>query len=205
MTGGKKVKSLLGKTQMHKSEALNIIANNVAKCTLCEELTNYRKENNYQTVPGTGNPNAQIMIVGEAPGKNEAEQGLPFVGRAGNLLTNIIESCGWERDDIFIANVLKCRPPGNRDPSPAEASNCRKYLDLQIQCVQPQWIICLGKISSCLLLGYTNDVSMGSLRGIHEYQGKKVLCTYHPSYLLRNPSAKELVWEDLQPVVKEVQ
>lgn len=188
---------------MLKSEALQVIATKVSKCKLCSELTEYRTANDYHTVPGVGNADADIMLIGEAPGQQEAEKGEPFVGRAGNLLDSIIEACGWKRSDLFIANVLKCRPPQNRDPDPAEATNCRKFLDLQIECINPKWIICLGRIASRFLLGYTDNVTMGSLRGIHDWNGRKVLCTYHPSYLLRNPAAKQDVWEDLQPVIED--
>jgi DNA polymerase len=187
---------------MLKSEALQIIANNIASCTKCEELTAFRAENNGKTVPGVGNPDARLMCVGEAPGKDESESGFPFVGKSGRLLTNILAAAGFSRDEIFIANILKCRPPGNRDPKPEEAANCRKYLDLQIQCVNPEWIVCFGRISSINLLGLPPDTKIGSLRGeIHEYRGRKVICSYHPAYLLRNPSAKEDVWKDLQPVI----
>jgi DNA polymerase len=142
------------------------------------------------------------MIIGEAPGQDEAEQGRPFVGRAGKLLDNIIAANGWKRDDIFIANILKCRPPSNRDPQPDEAANCRRFLDLQISCVDPEFIICLGKIASIYLLNRSPDRTMSSLRGTHEYDNRLVVCTYHPSYLLRNSSAKADVWKDLE-IIRE--
>lgn len=198
---------------MLKSEGLQILSDEIAKCTKCEELAQYREDNDYKTVPGVGNPDAKIMVIGEAPGKDEAEQGEPFVGRAGQLLTNILEAAGMARKDIFIANILKCRPPGNRDPKEEEAVNCRQYLNMQIKIVDPEWILCFGRIASVFLL-YQYDpkngsvhprtpaaITMGQLRGEHEYEGRKVICTYHPAYLLRNPAAKKEVWDDLQPII----
>jgi len=191
---------------MNKSKALQILEDKIAKCTWCQELTEYREASDWKTVPGVGNCNAKVMVIGEAPGKNEAEQGEPFVGRSGNLLTNILEAAQMPRQSVFITNILKCRPPGNRDPLPEEAANCRKFLDLQIRTIDPEWILCFGRISSVFLLEHEPGTSIGSLRGtIHEYQGKKVICTYHPSYLLRNPSAKQSVWDDLQPVISSLQ
>ncbi len=185
---------------MLKTEALKMIADKVSQCTLCQELTKYRTDHNYKTVPGEGNPNADVMFIGEAPGEDEAKSGCPFVGRAGQLLTKIIEAMGLPREQVYICNILKCRPPGNRVPNAVETKNCRKYLDLQIKTVNPKWVVCLGKTASVHLLGKSEDVTMGSLRGEHEYLGRKVICTYHPSYLLRNPDAKKDVWEDLQPI-----
>lgn len=186
---------------MLKSEALQKLASKIAGCKKCEELATYREANNYKTVPGVGNPNSRIFILGEAPGETEAKQGEPFVGKAGKLLTNILAAAGWPREEVFIANILKCRPPANRDPLPQEAANCRFFLEMQIRCVQPEWIICFGRIASVYLLGLEPDTSIGSLRGkVHSYMGKSVICTYHPSYLLRNPGAKKLVWDDLRLV-----
>jgi len=191
---------------MLKREALQILDQKIRTCTKCEELSQYRQENKYKYVPGVGNPDAKIVVIGEAPGQNEAEQGEPFVGKAGGLLTNILKAAGWSREQVFITNVLKCRPPGNRDPEPTEATNCRKFLEMQIRCIDPEWILCFGRIASVHLLGLEPDTTIGSLRGkIHEYQGRKVICTYHPSYLFHNPGAKSLVWEDLQPVILALQ
>jgi DNA polymerase len=191
---------------MQKSEALQILEQKIAKCELCEEITEWRVKSDWKTVPGVGNPNADVMIIGEAPGKNEAEQGEPFVGKAGNLLTKILEAAGWGREQVFIANILKCRPPGNRDPLKEEADNCRKFLDLQIRCIDPSWILCFGRISSVFLLGHDPGTTIGSLRGeTHVYQGRNVICTYHPSYLLRQPSAKADVWNDIQPAILALQ
>ena len=145
---------------MNKSEALQILEDKISRCTKCQELTEYREASDWKTVPGVGNCNAQIMVIGEAPGKNEAEQGEPFVGRAGNLLTNILEAAHMPRQSVFITNILKCRPPGNRDPLPEEADNCRKFLDLQIRAVNPEWILCFGRISSVFLLGHEPGTSI---------------------------------------------
>jgi len=190
---------------MRQSEALQILEQKISKCTLCADLSQYRSDNEYLTVPGEGRPNAQVMIVGEAPGQNEAKQGSPFVGKAGKLLDGIIEACGWTRSEVFIANILKCRPPGNRDPLPEEATNCRTYLNMQIKIINPKWILCFGKVASINLLGRTPDTPMRALRGdVYEHEGRKVICTYHPSYLLRNPAAKKDVWEDLQPCLRDL-
>ena len=187
---------------MNKREALQILEQKIGKCRICSELAEYRDANDYKTVPGMGNSNAEIMVIGEAPGKNEAESGEPFIGKAGRLLTGILEAAGWRREDIFISNILKCRPPENRDPLKEEADNCRKFLDMQIRCIDPSWILCFGKIASVYLLGHEPDMTIGSLRGkTHSYQGRNVICTYHPSYLLRQPSAKKSVWEDIQPAI----
>lgn len=191
---------------MLKSEALQILGQKISTCTLCSELSEYRKANSYKTVPGVGNSNAKVMVLGEAPGENEAKEGEPFIGKAGKLLTAILEAAKLPRDVVFITNILKCRPPGNRDPLPEEATNCRKFLDMQIKCVDPEWILCFGRIASVNLLGLEQDTTIGSLRHkTHDYQGRKVICTYHPSYLLRNPAAKEYVWQDLQPVILALQ
>lgn len=187
---------------MLKSEALQILEQKVAACTKCQELTEWRNSCGWKTVPGVGNPDAAIMVIGEAPGENEAKQGEPFVGKAGQLLTSILQAAGWQRSDVFICNILKCRPPANRDPRPDEAANCRKFLELQIKVVDPQWILCFGRIASVYLLGGDETATMGSFRNqIHDYKGRRVICTYHPSYLLRNPAAKKAVWDDLQPVI----
>lgn len=188
---------------MLKSEALQILDSKVAQCTRCQELTSLRKAHGWKTVPGTGNPETKVMVLGEAPGQNEAEQGEPFVGKAGQLLTSILKAAGWERQDVYITNILKCRPPGNRDPEQQEADNCRRFLDMQVRCIKPRWILCFGRIASIHLLGFGNETTIGSLRGrVHDYDGGiKVICTYHPSYLLRNPAAKSEVWKDLQPVI----
>jgi DNA polymerase len=172
---------------------LNVLSGQVKACVRCEELAACRT----QTVFGVGNPEAKILFVGEAPGADEDKQGEPFVGRAGQLLNDIIKACRINREDIYICNVLRCRPPGNRLPSPEEAGNCREYLDGQIAIVNPDYIVCWGSTAAKNLLA--SDLPIGKMRGkFHEYGRAKVLCTYHPSYLLRNPAAKKDVWEDMK-------
>ena len=191
---------------MLKSEALVLLNQKIFQCNKCPELVAQRQSTNSKYVPGSGNPSAQILVIGEAPGAEEEKQGLPFVGKAGNLLTNILKAAGIERDQIFITNTVKCRPTANRDPLPCEAKNCRPFLDMQIKIINPKWIICFGRIASMYLLGKDENAKMAELRiAKHEYQGRKVICTYHPSYLLRTPSAKSLVWDDLQPIILDLQ
>ena len=179
--------------------ALEIVRGEVAACTRCRELADTRT----QTVFGVGNPQARLCFLGEAPGADEDRQGEPFVGRAGQLLTKIIEACTLKRQDVYILNVLKCRPPGNRNPLPDEATNCRGFLERQLAIIRPEYLCCLGAVAAQNLLG--SDQSIGRLRGrLHDHQGFKVLCTYHPAYLLRNPEAKKDVWEDMQFLMREM-
>ena len=179
--------------------SLKLVADDVAKCTKCKELAETRT----QTVFGVGNPNARLVFCGEAPGADEDKQGIPFVGRAGQLLTKIIEACTLTRDDVYILNILRCRPPGNRNPSPEEAANCRGWLDAQLEIIQPEYICCLGAVAAQNLLQTTEAI--GRMRGrFHDYNGIKVLCTYHPAYLLRNPAAKKPTWEDMQLLMGEM-
>lgn len=168
------------------------LAARVAKCTRCDELARTRT----QTVFGVGNPQARVMFIGEAPGADEDAQGEPFVGRAGQLLTRIIIACGWQREEIYICNVLRCRPPDNRTPLPEEADNCREYLDGQINIVRPEYIVCWGSCAAQNLLKTTEPIGRMRQRWF-EYGDARVLCTYHPSYLLRNPAAKRPVWDDM--------
>ena len=171
----------------------------MAACTRCHELAETRT----QTVFGVGNPQARLCFLGEAPGADEDRQGEPFVGRAGQLLTKIIEACTLRREDVYILNVLKCRPPGNRNPLPEEAANCRGFLDRQLAIIRPEYICCLGAVAAQNLLA--SEQSIGKMRGrLHDYQGIKVLCTYHPAYLLRNPEAKKDVWQDMQFLMREM-
>ena len=166
--------------------ALEIVRREVAACTRCSELACSRK----QTVFGSGNPQTRLCFVGEAPGADEDEQGLPFVGRAGQKLTEIIKAIKMSREEVYIHNVLKCRPPGNRTPAEDEVANCRGYLDRQLEIIRPEFICCLGAVAAQTLLNST--LSIGRLRGkFHDYRGIPVLCTYHPSYLLRNPAAPQ--------------
>jgi len=178
---------------------LDAIQTKVAACTRCRELAETRK----QTVFGVGSPHARLVFLGEAPGADEDREGIPFVGRAGQLLTKIIEACTLSRDDVYIMNILKCRPPGNRNPLPEEASNCREYLDGQLAIIQPEFIVCLGAVAAQNLL--QTDATIGKMRGkFYLYNGIRVLCTYHPAYLLRNPAAKRDVWEDMQRLMAEM-
>ena len=171
---------------------LSELSQRVAACTRCGELAQTRQ----QTVFGVGNPEARVMFIGEAPGADEDAQGEPFVGRAGQLLNRIIVACGWQREDVYICNILRCRPPGNRTPALQEAQNCREYLDGQIAIVDPEYIVCWGACAAQNLLGITDPI--GRLRGRWFQHGPaRVLCTYHPSYLLRNPAAKKPVWDDM--------
>lgn len=179
--------------------ALAAIDERVKVCTRCQELAETRT----QTVFGVGNVQPRLCFLGEAPGADEDRQGEPFVGRAGQLLNRIIEACQMKREDVYILNVLKCRPPGNRNPAPAEAANCREYLDEQLEILQPEFICCLGAVAAQALLDTT--VSIGKLRGrFHDYGQIKVVCTYHPAYLLRNPSAKKNTWDDMKMLMQEM-
>lgn len=175
-----------------KLSTLEEIAQVVASCRRCSL---YATATN--PVPGSGNPNADFMCVGEAPGANEDEQGVPFVGQAGQLLTKILEAIKLGRDDVFIANVLKHRPPGNRNPMPEEVTACSPYLVRQIELVKPKVILALGTFASQTLL--ETKLTIGKLRGqIHRYYGVPLVVTYHPAALLRNPSWKRPTWEDVQ-------
>ena len=146
---------------------------------------------------------ARICFFGEAPGADEDRQGEPFVGRAGQLLTKMIQACGLKREDVYILNVLKCRPPGNRNPLPDEVTNCRGYFERQLAIVRPEVICCLGAVAAKSLL--CTEQSIGKLRGsFHDHRGTAVICTYHPAYLLRNPAAKVDAWEDLKMMMRRL-
>lgn len=182
-----------------RNAALNLICNQVKGCQRCGELATTRT----QTVFGVGNPNTRLCFMGEAPGADEDAQGEPFVGRAGQLLNKIIEACTLRRQDVYILNTIKCRPPGNRNPLPSEVTNCREFLDRQLDIIQPEFICCLGSVAAQALL--STDSSIGKLRKrFFDYRGCRVLCTYHPAYLLRNPAAKKDVWEDMQLLMAEM-
>jgi len=188
-----------GGSRAERVAALEIVRTEVAGCTRCTELARTRT----QTVFGVGNPEARLVFMGEAPGADEDRQGEPFVGRAGQLLNKIIEACTLKREDIYILNTIKCRPPENRNPAPQESANCREYLDRQLQILRPEFICCLGAVAAQSLLNTT--VTIGKLRGsFHDYQGIRVLCTYHPAYLLRNPSSKKDCWDDMQILMREM-
>lgn len=168
------------------------IAADIAACTACP-LCRTR----HRTVPGIGDPHARWLFVGEAPGADEDARGEPFVGRAGRLLDNMLAALGLARGrDVYIANVLKCRPPGNRTPAPLEVAACRPYLDRQIELIAPTLIVALGKVAAAALLG--TDQPVGAMRGrVHRYRGTALIVTYHPAYLLRSATEKARAWEDL--------
>ncbi len=173
---------------------LKQIEREVASCVKCS-LHRGRS----QTVFGEGSPRAELMFVGEAPGAEEDRQGRPFVGQAGQLLTKIIESIGLRREEVYIANVIKCRPPGNRGPLPEEVHTCSPYLVRQITLIRPRIICALGRYATLVLV--RKEESLSLLRGrFYDYQGIPVMPTFHPAYLLRNPSAKRLVWEDMKKI-----
>ncbi len=189
-----------------KAAELEKIAGEVNECRKCE-LGSLRTN----TVPGEGNPNARIMFIGEAPGADEDAQGRPFVGRAGQLLDKIIQACGLKRSDVFIGNILKCRPPENRDPRAEEIISCLPYLQRQIEIIDPEIIVALGAHAARTLLNTTK--SIGQLRGqFHEYYAGigrppvKLMATYHTAYLLRNYSQenRRRVWEDMKKVLAEL-
>jgi DNA polymerase len=192
----------------NKAEMLASVRERVCGCTKCAQLASSRT----QTVFGVGNPDAEIMFIGEAPGADEDQQGEPFVGRAGQLLTKIIKAMGFAREDVYIANILKCRPNmpagsfGNRAPTPAEMQTCRPYLIEQIDIIQPKVLVALGAVAVEGLLGARG--TMRELRGRwHSYNGMPLMITYHPAYLLRNqsPSEKRKVWEDMMQVLERLE
>jgi DNA polymerase len=176
------------------AEALAAIRTDIGDCTRCKLHTMGRT----QIVFGVGNPEADLMFVGEAPGADEDVQGIPFVGRAGQLLTKMIEAMGFRRDDVYIANVLKCRPPGNRNPEPDEIATCESFLFRQLETIQPKVVIALGAFAARTLL--KTDAPISRLRGrVFDYRGgAKLIPTFHPSFLLRSPGYKREAWEDLK-------
>ncbi len=176
-----------------------MLAERVARCTRCPELV----DNRTQTVFGVGSPQARLCFLGEAPGADEDRQGEPFVGKAGQLLDKIIQACTLRREDVYILNVLRCRPPNNRTPTAEEAAQCFEYDEATLQIIAPQYICCLGTVAAQTLLN--TPLSLKNLRGrFYRYRGAKVLCTYHPAYLLRNPEAKRLVWEDMKLLMRDM-
>ncbi|HEX7085504.1 MAG TPA: uracil-DNA glycosylase [Vicinamibacterales bacterium] len=177
-------------------ERLRRIREEIGECTRCK-----LHAGRTNLVFGVGNPEARLMFVGEGPGAEEDQQGEPFVGRAGQLLTQIIKAMGYARDQVYIANVVKCRPPGNRNPEPDEIAACSPFLRAQIASIRPQVIVALGKFAAQTLLRTETPISR--LRGrFHHVDGVPVMPTFHPSYLLRNPAAKREVWEDMKQVMK---
>ncbi len=189
------IEELISK-KMAKPEKLRFLKENIigdcTRCKLCEGRT--------QVVFGSGDPDAQLVFVGEGPGAEEDKQGVPFVGRAGQLLTKMIEAMGLSRDRVHIINVVKCRPPGNRDPEPDEVASCSPFLKAQLEIIKPKVIVTLGRYASQTLLATTTPMSQ--LRGTWtSYQGIDVMPTFHPAFLLRNPPKKKEVWMDLQEVM----
>jgi uracil-DNA glycosylase family 4 len=182
------------------AEALVAVRTELGDCTRCKLHEQGRK----QIVFGVGNPDADLMFVGEAPGGDEDIQGIPFVGRAGQLLTKIIEAINVKREDVYIANVIKCRPPGNRNPEQDEVATCEPFLFQQIDIIKPKVIVALGKFAAQTLLRTLDPISR--LRGrVYDYRGAKLIPTFHPAYLLRNPSSKREVWEDMKLVRRFLQ
>ncbi len=179
--------------------ALTALSAEVAACSRCRELASTRAN----TVFGVGDPMARLVFLGEAPGADEDRQGEPFVGRAGQLLTKIIEACTLRREDVYILNILKCRPPGNRNPLPDEVTHCTGYLQRQLSIIRPEFICCLGAVAAQNLLKTTTPI--GKLRGkFHQFGEIKVVATYHPAYLLRNPNAKRATWDDMKMLMREL-
>jgi DNA polymerase len=180
---------------------LTVLAEQVAGCTRCPELASSRT----QTVFGVGPLEPDLCFLGEAPGADEDRTGEPFVGAAGQLLNRIIAACGMKREEVFICNILRCRPPGNRQPRPAESDNCREWLDTTLDLVRPKFICCLGATAAQNLL--RTKTPIGKMRGkFYEYRGIPVICTYHPASLLpsRSPEKKKDVWEDMKTLLQRM-
>lgn len=181
-----------------KAAALRLIQDDIGECTRCALHTG-----RHTIVFADGSPNARLMFVGEGPGADEDAQGLPFVGRAGQLLNNMITAMGLKREEVYIANVVKCRPPGNRTPEPEEANTCSPFLFRQIDVVQPEVIVDLGATAATYLLGQRQPLA--GLRGrVHSFRGTKLIVTYHPAFLLRDPRQKKEAWADLQIAMREL-
>ncbi len=177
---------------------LETLAAEVSTCVRCPVLSKCRTK----TVFGEGSVTPRFVFFGEGPGADEDRSGRPFVGRAGELLTKMIEACKLRREDNYILNTVKCRPPANRNPEPDEIENCRGYFEQQLATLRPEYIVCLGAISAQTLL--KSKLPVGRLRGeIHAYHDSKVIVTYHPAYLLRNPAAKKAAWDDLQMMMRD--
>lgn len=180
----------------HESESLQTLDSRISGCQKCQ-LGSTRKN----FVFGVGNPKAKLVLIGEAPGADEDEKGEPFVGRAGQLLNKILAAVQLRREDVYICNILKCRPPNNRDPLPQEAESCEPFLKKQIEIINPKLILCLGRIAGQTLL--KTKATLSELRqNVYQYQGVKVLVTFHPAALLRNPNWKRPAWEDVQKMRK---
>lgn len=181
-----------------RESALRVIREDIGECTRCALHKGRNK-----LVFGDGSANARLMFVGEGPGADEDAQGLPFVGRAGQLLNNMIGAMGLKREDVYIANVVKCRPPGNRTPEPEEANTCSPFLFQQIDVVRPEVLVALGATAATYLLGQRQPLA--GLRGrVHSLRGARLIVTYHPAYLLRDPRQKKEAWADLQIAMREL-
>jgi DNA polymerase len=179
--------------------ALRLIREDIGDCTRCK----LHKQGRKQIVFGVGNPNADLMFIGEAPGADEDLQGEPFVGRSGQLLTNMIKAMGLSREGVYIANIIKCRPPGNRQPESDECETCSPFLLRQIEAIQPMVLVALGAVAAKTLLAIS--APMTELRGRwFDFHGHKLAVTYHPAFLLRDPRQKKEAWKDLQMVMKEL-
>jgi len=179
--------------------ALKVIREDLGDCTRCK----LHKQGRKQIVFGVGNPRAELMFVGEGPGADEDARGEPFVGRAGQLLNNMIKAMGLRREDVYICNVVKCRPPENRPPEPDEVEVCSQYLLRQIDAINPKVLVCLGAVAAKTLLETNRGITQFRGQWL-EWRGRKLMATYHPAYLLRNPNAKGEVWKDLQKVMAEL-
>src|SRR6202521_545861 len=180
-------------------QALRLIREDLGDCTRCRLSKQGRK----QIVFGVGNPNAELMFIGEAPGADEDQQGEPFVGRAGQLLNNMIKAMGLRREDIYIANIIKCRPPGNRTPERDECETCSPFLMRQIATIKPKVLVALGAVAAKTLLAI--NAPMSELRGHwYDFRGTKLAVTYHPAFLLRDLRQKKEAWKDLQMVMKQL-
>jgi uracil-DNA glycosylase family 4 len=190
--------SLFDRLHVAEGDTLETIRSDLGECTRCK-LHRARTH----IVFGEGNPRAELVFVGEGPGEEEDRQGLPFVGRAGQLLNQIIQAMGLKRQAVYICNVVKCRPPGNRTPERDEIETCLPFLERQLAVIRPRVIVCLGSVAAQALLRLHRP--MNELRGQwFDYNGMRLLVTYHPAYLLRNPAAKRYVWGDLQKVMTEL-
>ncbi len=176
---------------------LQLLAERVAPCDRCPELFATRT----QTVFGVGPVDADVCFVGEGPGADEDATGEPFVGKSGQLLDRIIAACGLKREEVYICNIIKCRPPNNRTPAPVECGNCREYLDRQLALVKPKFLVALGGVAAQNLLG--SKASITKLRGkLYDYRGTPLICTFHPAYLLRDESKKKDAWDDMKLLLR---
>ncbi len=193
-TNNEVVSKQLDEEQIKVAQSLDELKRVVSECTLCD-----LHRSRTQTVFGVGHPAAEWLIIGEAPGADEDRLGEPFVGRAGQLLTSMLRAMGLAREEVFIANILKCRPPNNRDPQADEVNHCSSYLRQQIELIQPKIILVVGRIAAQSLLN--TDTPIGKMRGqqyMYQNTGIPVVATYHPAYLLRSPQQKRKAWEDLK-------